>query len=275
MIDRKVFIPGIYDISNQEYHDSAGISRSSIKEFAKTPRHYWNKYLNPRYIKQQQSNEMIFGSAFHCYVLEYEKFCSEYFVAENFDKRTKAGKEGYLNMIAISKGKILIERDEMDLITSMEKSIMSDPQAKELIKDAQYEASIYWVDPETQLLCKCRPDILHDNFIVDLKTTKDASPRSFQRDFYNYGYPLQLAMMHEGVKHVLGRNITNFIDLAVEKSDPYLSAIYPIDESALQFGIEQFHFYLRKMKECFDKNEWPGYKVQTISLPSYATIEDL
>ena len=272
MLEKKIYAPGIYDITNEQYHSSAGISRSGVMEFKRSPKHYWYKYLNPNYVSKPQTAAMIFGSALHCYILEPEKFKKEYAISKNFDKRTTAGKQAYAQMLAESAGKMLIDQSDFEIILGMAESVNSDPQAKGLITDAQYEKSIYWTDEETGLLCKCRPDIMHENFIVDLKSTLDASPKAFQRSFYGYGYALQLGMIHEGIKAVTGKSIFNFIDLAVEKDAPFCPAIYPIDEYTLQFGIDEFHYYLLRMKECFDSNQWPSYATQTISLPAYATI---
>ena len=269
---KKEYEPGIYDISNDEYHSSAGISRSGIKEFSRSPLHYWHRYINPEYKRKDQTPDMIFGSAFHCYVLEPEKFAKEYFISAKNPHHgaSTLGKEFKANMLIASQGKILLTSEDFDEIVLMHSSIMRDKQAPYLIEDAKYEQSIYWIDKETGLLCKSKPDILHDHFVVVLKTTKDASPRAFQRDFYNYGYALQLGMIHEGIKSLTGNSIVNYIDLAVEKSEPYATAIYPIDESALQYGIDEFHYWLIRMKECIDKNEWRSYETQTITLPAYA-----
>lgn len=269
-VERKIFEPGIYDISNSEYHSSAGISRSGIMEFRKSPKHFWHRYLNQDYKPKDSTPDMSFGSAFHCYLMEPEKFDNEYLVSQDFDKRTTVGKEGYAAMLKKAEGRILIEQCDLEEIKLMAKSILDDDQARQLINDACYEKSIYWIDPDTQLLCKCRPDIMHDHFVVDLKTTKDASFRAFQKDFYSYGYHLQIAMIHEGFKHGLGKDMTNFIDLAVEKIEPYNHCVYPIDESALAHGIKEFKYYLMEIKQCFDDNNWQSYPTQILTLPAYA-----
>ncbi len=276
MRDRKLFKPGLYDISNEEYHASAGISRSGILEFKKSPKHFWHKYINPAYVSKPATPALLFGSAVHCYILEPEKFRKEYFISEKNPHHGSStlGKAYKADMLERSAGKILLEMEDFNEIVRMADVLQSDPQANQLISDAQYEKSIYWIDPATQLLCKVRPDIMHNNFIVDLKTTNDASYREFQRSFYNYGYHLQLAMMHEAIMHTQDKYMSNFIDLAIEKTEPYAYAIYPIDESAIEQGLNEFHLYLSQMKECFDKNNWPSYKTQTLSLPAYAKIEE-
>lgn len=270
---KKTFEPGIHDISNDEYHSSEGISRSGIMEYMKSPLHYHHKYLNPEYIIKPSSPDMVFGSAFHCAVLEPSKFKEDYYISQNFDKRTTIGKAGYAKSLIESKGKILIEQSDLDIIKEMHNMLEEDNKASELIRGAQYEKSIYWIDEETGITCKARPDIWHDGFIVDLKTTRDASYRAFSRDFYSMGYALQLGIMHEATKSI-GKPITTFIDLAIEKLPPYAFAIYTIDESVLEFGINQFHHYLKLIKESVDKDKWEGYKVQTIMLPAYANLEE-
>jgi exodeoxyribonuclease VIII len=299
MIERKSYKPGIYTITNDEYHSSAGISRSGIMEFKRSPKHFWHKYINNVYKDESKSKALEFGSLLHPLILESERFEKEYVIKpekrpnlpevpllkdvgrEIYDKakaayeaeRIKRKKEDE-SFYYFALGKNVVEKTDFEKAKLMRDSLFAHEQARELIIGAQYEKSIYWVDSDTGLLCKCRPDILHPHFAVDLKTSKDASPRAFQRDFYSYGYPLQLAMIHEGVKATTGTSITAFIDLVIEKDEPYVPAVYPIDEAALQFGLEEFRYYLRAMKECFTKNEWPGYKTQTITIPSYATIGD-
>ncbi|MDQ8040096.1 MAG: hypothetical protein REH83_06790, partial [Rickettsiella sp.] len=37
--------PGIYDISNEAYHQGPGISRSALMKFKRSPYHYWYEYI--------------------------------------------------------------------------------------------------------------------------------------------------------------------------------------------------------------------------------------
>jgi len=273
-MSRKVFETGIYEISNEEYHASAGLSRSAIMEFKKTPLHYWHKYLNPAYQSKESSNEMIFGSAFHSYVLEPDTFDKYYFIASKnpYHGNSKEGRAFKEDMKALSRDKIILDRDDFEEIKLMTDAFMKDDYARELIKDAEYEKSMYWIDPDTGLQCKCRPDILHSNFVVDIKTTREASPRKFQSDFHSFGYHMQMAMIHEGIKHTQEKIVTNFIALAIEKTPPYCHAIYPLDPSVLLHGVREFKYYLFKIKECIEIGLWPSYETQVISLPNYATI---
>ena len=276
-MQRKVIKPGIYTgMSNSEYHASAGISRSAIMEYKKSPKHYWHRYLNPSYKAKEPSKEMIFGSAFHKLMLEHDTFFKEYFIAKKNPHHgsSTAGREWKAQMLEESAGKIILEDEDYDKIIKMSHQLYGDSKSKELILDAQYEVSIFWEDPATGLLCKARPDILHENFVVDLKTTKDASFHSFQKDFYYDGYYLQMAMIKDAVKAVKQKDIDCFVDLAIEKLEPYAYAIYTIEDEAIQYGQEEYKFYLKEIKDCLEKQNYPVYPILSLGLPTWINTEE-
>jgi exodeoxyribonuclease VIII len=266
-----LYKPGVYDITSDEYHSCPGVSRSGLKEFRRAPYFYWYKYLNPDYVKPPQKAEFAFGSAFHTFVLEPEKFHNEYFVSEKnpHHANSNLGKEWKAKQQIEAAGKIVLDADDYMQIHNMACALALDNKSHTLIKNAEYEKSIFWHDAETGILCKCRPDILKSGYVVDLKTTTCAIPYLFEKDFFSYDYCLQIAMIHEGVKATLGYEIWDFIDLAIEKQAPYLPAIFTIDENALNYGLDMFHDLLRKFKTCLDTSNWPGYQPHKIELPSY------
>lgn len=45
---KKVFPVGMHDISNEDYHSSAGISKSGIALLKDETFYYWGTYLNPK-----------------------------------------------------------------------------------------------------------------------------------------------------------------------------------------------------------------------------------
>ena len=57
-----------------------------------------------------------------------------------------------------------------------------------------------WKDEDSGLIVKARPDVLHDNMIVDLKTIRDASVHSYQRDMVDGWYHVQGAMIRDAVR---------------------------------------------------------------------------
>lgn len=264
-------VPGIYDIDNETYHEGNGISKTGIKEFMKSPMHYWERYINPERKKQNKTQQMTFGSAFHIKVLEPHLFDSEVaIIPSGIDRRTKAGKSEWDQFQSESENKIVISESDHEVLNIMADKIMQNPTAKNLIEGGQYERSIYYNDDDSGMLCKTRPDILHKYFIADVKTAADASFNAFQRDLFNYGYHLQAAMCFDGVSKILEREMQEFVFIVIEKTPPYAVAIYALDHDSIQFGKERYRAELIKIKNCIDNAEWPGYESRVISLPSWA-----
>ncbi len=256
--------PGVYDIDNETYHASEGISRSDIIQLKKSPYHFYHR----KNFAKKSTDQQLLGSALHALILEPNVFANNYCIAPNINKNTNEWKK--IKKAAIEANQIVITEKQFEEITIIANYVKQEPTAAKLIDGAQYEKSIFWENQETGILCKCRPDILHTNMICDLKTAADASESAFKNAIYNYGYHIQASMMQEGVEAVLGHKINDFIFIVVEKEEPFSTAIYILDEYAIEKGREDFHSTLQRYKECRDKNEWPGYPIKEISLPKYA-----
>ncbi|EJV2158880.1 PD-(D/E)XK nuclease-like domain-containing protein, partial [Escherichia coli] len=169
--------PGIYyGISNENYHAGPGVSKSQLDDIADTPALYlWRKNAP---VDTTKTKTLDLGTAFHCRVLEPEEFSNRFIVAPEFNRRTNAGKEeekAFL-MECASTGKTVITAEEGRKIELMYQSVMALPLGQWLVESAGHaESSIYWEDPETGILCRCRPDKIIPEFhwIMDVKTTAD------------------------------------------------------------------------------------------------------
>ena len=264
--------PGIYtDITNEQYHSSAGISRSGITRFNRSPFHYWNDYLKPSRANKEPTLSMILGEALHSYVLENSKFTRRYLISDKVDRRTSAGKEYIANLESIRNNRIIIDTDEFKKIELMAEQISNTLLAKGIIDEANYESSMFWNDPETGVLCKSRPDIIHNNMIVDLKTTNDAHSDVFKYSIREYGYHIQAAMAIDGqsiIGTLSGKQINHnkFIIIAVENKEPYACAVYILHEDTISAGREIYKSCLPLYKKCLEENVWPSYQANVIRI---------
>jgi hypothetical protein len=265
--ETKIYVPGIYDISNDEYHSSNGVSRSALMLFKKSPLHYADKYIHGN--NKKDTKAISVGKAVHKYILEPNKFNDEYYVADKVDRRTTEGRKRYNEMLCESNNKELILADDFNLIESLGNAILNHHTASLFLKDAKVEKSIYWRDCLTDVMVKCRPDILLSNITADIKTTEDASYKEFTRDVFKYGYHIQAAMMQDGIYHVLNKKIETFVFIAVEKKPPYAVAIYSIGQDVIEFGHKEYKETLKEFRDHQETNDWSGYKTQTINLPAY------
>lgn len=266
----KVIKPGTYDLSIEDYHLGPGISRSGLMELKRSPYHYWYQYLNSNYKPDPPTPSQILGSALHTLILEPNEFEKRYFVVPEFSKITKEGKARWETIKTEIGHKETLSSSQYQILQAMVESFQKYELTNQLLETAAIEQSLYWNDSGTNILCKCRPDILRSNMICDLKTAKDGSPRSFQYAAFNYGYHIQAAMIQEALMEIKKVQIKDFLFLVIEKSAPYVISIYQLDQASIEQGRYEFKQLLMRYKHCLEMNDWPAYEIQEISLPHYA-----
>jgi hypothetical protein len=287
---------GVFDYTNEQYHASEGISRSKLWTFKQLPHKFWHQYMSGEYERPKESKAFYMGSLVHTLVLEPHLFDTEYCLkpqlekmppevrkkdvgAEMFEqvkaaraaiavRNTAIAEEFQANLTA----KSLVSEDDLAIANAMRNAVMANNTAVDLLTGAKIEKSIYWKHEATGLICKTRPDIWNGRIVADLKTCNDAGYRGFQLAAYKDGYFLQAAMMYEGLKSI-GEPFHNFVYVCVEKTLPYSVALYMLDDDALQFGIDMFHSLMDRIAQCYEKNVWPDYGIQKLTVPRYATLE--
>jgi PDDEXK-like uncharacterized protein DUF3799 len=268
--------PGIYyDLSSQDYHaDTNSISRTSLMEFKKSPRKYWAKYRNPERPIEEPKPAWKFGTAFHTLILEPDLFEKNYFIMPKKVLLKDVGREEYDKYKEIEKNaentsKIVLSWNDHESLLAMQDSLFNNEKAQRLLEGGIYESSYFWEDEHSGLILKARPDILHPNIYIDLKTIDDASPQNFQREMVKYGYHIQAAMTKDAIKILTGEEIKACINICVEKTYPYSVAIYIIDELAIEAGHMEYKQLCLNMKSCIINNEFGDYEIQEIGLPSW------
>ncbi|EEV9738728.1 exodeoxyribonuclease VIII [Escherichia coli] len=264
--------PGIYyGISNENYHAGPGVSKSQLDDIADTPALYlWRKNAP---VDTTKTKTLDLGTAFHCRVLEPEEFSNRFIVAPEFNRRTNAGKEeekAFLRECA-STGKTVITAEEGRKIELMYQSVMALPLGQWLVESAGHaESSIYWEDPETGILCRCRPDKIIPEFhwIMDVKTTADI--QRFKTAYYDYRYHVQDAFYSDGYEAQFGV-LPTFVFLVASTTvecGRYPVEIFMMGEEAKLAGQQEYHRNLRTLADCLNTDEWPAIK--TLSLPRWA-----
>lgn len=259
-------------MTQAEYRAHSAISKSDLFKITKSPMHFKYALDHP----EEQTPALVFGSACHKYILEKEDFGKEFAVVPNIDRRTKAGKEAYAKFVEESEGKSVISQEDMDKITEMAESIKSNSVASRLLQ-GEHERSFFWIDEDTGVECKCRPDCITrvgEQFVlVDLKTTMNAETEAFKKNAISLGYDLQCALYSEGIEKNIGVKPA-FVFVAIEKTPPYAVNVLQADEFMMQEGKELFHGLLEIYKECKDTDDWYGYMgkeqgIQNLGLPNW------
>ena len=263
------FSPGIYDCyTNAEYHAHEAVSKSGLDLIHKSPAHY-------KAARHEDTPALRFGTAFHCAVLENDRFNATYTVIEG-DRRTKAVKDSIKD--AEAAGKIILTADDFNAIMSMAQAVFKNPICAALLRGSLKENSVF--SELDGVRVKCRPDgwSIEKGVLFDLKSTEDASPEGFARTVAKYRYHVQDAFYRHVVASATNCDADDlsFIFIAIEKKPPFAVALYTLDELAKLQGWVDAREDLRRYKVAKDTGKWGGYspRIETLSLPRWAVSSE-
>lgn len=266
---------GLVIETNDEYHShTESISKSHLDTIAgASPKHYWHRYVNPDRERQEPTPAMIMGTAVHTAVLEPDLFPSEVIESPEFDRRTKVGKAEYEAFQAANKGRIVLAPEDYATCLAIRDAVHLHPVAGGLLQGGKAEQSFYAIDRETGELIKCRTDYLHDSgaMIVDLKTTKDASPHEFAKSVANFRYDVQVAWYNHVLDCAFGEHPATWAFLAVEPTKPYAVGIYFLDPLDIDRARLAAMKDLGRIASCKRDGFWPDYgcDVTQLTLPGW------
>ena len=264
-------------MENADYHRHWAVSKSGLDQIAKSPLHYWARFLDPDRVWPEPTPAMRLGTALHTHVLELSKWDDQIAVAPgDINRRTKEGREQWAAFEAAAKRKTVITADDAQQVMAMGRAVMRHPAAAMLLGlPGKAETTHMWTDAGTGLECKCRPDWLIDDgsIVVDLKTTKNASIQGFKRSVADYRYHVQAAWYLHGLEQATGRRPDQFIFICVESTAPFACAVYAADAEMIERGHDQAMRDLAKLAICKAADHWPSYsdQIETISLPGWMT----
>ncbi|MBE0505874.1 MAG: PD-(D/E)XK nuclease-like domain-containing protein [Marinospirillum sp.] len=268
---------GVYSgISNSDYHGGAGYSKSQLDMVSAAPGLLaWSKAAP----QDNSSAAANLGTALHTLLLEPHLFEQQFICEpEKFDRRTTAGKQAAAEFEQQAAGKTILSLDEHNMLLMQRDSVMAHPEARALMTapDGKAELSAYWEDPDTGLLCRCRPDWwAFPEVIVDVKTTDFPAAFPFAKSVYEYRYHVQDAFYADGCSIASGTRIEEFLFLAIGKRremGKYPVHVHRLTVRAKDLGRDLYKRDLNAILECESKygdmDKWPA--VESLDLPVYA-----
>jgi exodeoxyribonuclease VIII len=261
--------------TDQEYHgDKNYISKSGLCEIKNSPAHYKDSEK-----EEEESEALIFGSAYHCFILEPDRWEKEYYVFDDskvysalIDKgyksprSTKDYKEWEESEMRIIGDKKLIKKEFFERIKAMKERLFQHPYAKMLLTNGRAEVA-YMGNIETeagQINVKFKPDYIKDvkHLIIDLKTTKNASKKGFPKEAAEHNYHIQAAFYSDLMNKIEGQNRDfTFVFIAQEKKRPFAFNLFEAGPKFIAQGRYEYEMLLQLYKYCVDNNVWPGYQI--------------
>lgn len=273
-------MPIVENLSNEEYHGKTDhVSNSMLTKIHESPYVLHYSLTHEQYSTTSQKA----GSIMHALVLQPEVFDDEFIVTPDKYKNhgnSQAGKDERADFEIAANGKEQVTMGEYRKAEYMKNSIQGHEIAQKLLSTAgRPELSIFGIDPETGVKIKVRPDWLTENWIVDLKSARDASPVDFVKSVVNYRYHVQAAFYLDFIRQEVDPDIKGFAFIVVQNSAPWSVGVYTLDEDALELGRQTYRQDLDLYAICLQDDHWPNlgwdwtkerYQVQTLSLPGWA-----
>jgi hypothetical protein len=253
---------------NQKYHlDTSRVSKSGLDLIDQAPAKYFAKYFDKNYPDQKDKKYFNFGSAFHSSILENDVFRDEYIITPEFTGIGSQSKKAEFDQMNVDKKQITLI--DYKSILLMNESIKRHKIASKLLFSGMAENQFNWIDPDTGAKCKCKPDFLNENnYIIDLKSTDDASERGFKRSARKFRYHVQDPFYTDGLEQN-GIRVKGFIFIAVEKEYPFLVNLFIYDKEDQDHGREIYKENLKTYTDCVNSGVWPGYGEEIKNLNIY------
>lgn len=252
--------------------ENLALSYSGIKNMAQNPAYFlWKR-------KQKViSDALEFGKAFHCRVLEPEKFDDQVVVFTD-GKTRQSQKYEKFHFLPENKDRIILLEKEQDKLEIMANAVLADGSySKEIIQAPGnlFEQRIDWEDIESEIPCKGFLDIHNpmNRIIADLKSVQSAEPETFSKQCANNGYHQQAAFYADGINTIEDTDeYEKFLFICVEKAAPYQVAVYETDTQFIEVGRARNRPLIDLFAKCLKNNHWPAYPnhAVTLELPRWA-----
>lgn len=270
----------------ESYHAVDAMSASGMRELARSPWHYRNR------VRITPTRSMLNGTLAHCAVLEPDALFDRYrvvpedaptrpsqrqWMAKNPNESSKAAMVWWTQFQQDCGTREIVSAEDFATTKAQLLALEHNRELAEMLRDGDSEVSLFWIDPDTGVYCKARPDHIPPRRngrrqMLDLKAMADDSPEGFKRSVARMGYHRQRAHYMRGFEVVTGERIDDFVFAVVSSAPPVLASAYRLVDEACQQGDDEVRELLEEYARCSDANHWSAYSPEQrmIDLPVWA-----
>lgn len=256
--------PGFhFNFPAQDYHKVHAVSSSQLKVLRKSPAHLMQYLMLP----PDPTCNMRFGTLVH------EALCAGgldkldiIIRPAALDGRSKAGK--LWNDQHSHELHKCYSQDDVDAAKHILDKVLQD---QELARCAtgEHEVTLFstLLHPDSQgnaheVSVKARLDLIPPgDFLVDFKTTVDATPDKFAWTVWNLGYDIQVCHYLETYNSLVNdpQKRSKFLLVAIETDPPYEFRKYVLSERFIQVARQKWSSLLTAYVDSATSGIWSGY----------------
>lgn len=173
-------------------------------------------------------------------------------------------------------GLLPLKRDEYNAVFGMAKAVATHKLAGPMLTAGKPEVSLVTFSETHQINVRARVDFVGNgvDYLTDLKTTTDASPRAFEKKAAESGFHIQAALYLMLWNALAGADDhrTGFRFIVVEQTPPHAVNVFTASEAFLAKGRDEAARMLALYAKCHHANDWPAYapELLTLELPRWA-----
>jgi hypothetical protein len=266
----KIAAPGVYhSLSMEDYHSDVcvgpSISSSGLRTiFSKSPAHYWvESPLNPNRIEPKETEAFTLGRAAHHLLLGEDDFSTLFIVRPD----ELGGKPWQGNRTECkawcekheAAGRTVLKGEQIEQVRGMGRSLAAHPLVAAGILNGDIEQSIIFQDKATGVYVKVRPDAIPNSSgdFADLKTSADIGDE-LDRAVSSYRYDMQAALTGLACREVLGREMTSFSFVFVEKTPPHCVDVLTLAPDDIELAEKDLRVALDTFAWCLESGNWFG-----------------
>lgn len=240
------------------------VRHSRLKYFRHSAAHY---FAAAQLGDEGHTKSTLIGSAVHSVLLGGQR-------VELYEGR-RAGKDWEVFRADNIEALILIA-SEYDQVMRMVESVRSHPAASALLDRVTDRERLiqYKIGSRS---CQLQYDARGPGFVLDLKTTRDASIEGFERETFKGCYHSQAAWYLDGIE-IAESDPTprSFYLVAVQNSWPYLTTVRDLSIELIDEGRRLYRSWFEQLLVCERLNVWPGYSDNIVPMhPRQSLAGDL
>lgn len=244
----------------QYFSDISLVSNSHLKILSEKGPLHLLKYIRDKQngIVYDDKPHELWGSAFHCAVLEPNDFYKKFYTLDETQILRKIGgakprgTNQYKDWVAEEQlkhvGKKALDADDYSAIMRIRDKVNSISQCRDILEAAHIKEKVFQGSLEG-VPVKCKPDAMSPgNFGIELKSTKDSPTfQSFLDEVKWNHYDRQTSFY----KDIIG--VESYWIIACEKTSPHQISMFEVSELTYGIGVKKYTEALNQWKQYFGK----------------------
>lgn len=249
-------------MSDSYHSDFKNISKGMLMKFKSSREDYWHYYIGKDLPIPGPGDSVTMGDCVHKILLD-KKEVHEVAIRYPLDCYKSNGSLNGQRAAAFRRefSGFHVLRDPDFLVLENILAAVADHPISQLLShpDAEFEQPIYWIDGETNLPCKAKPDFLLDcgDYVrcIDLKLTGSIYPRDFERIAKRLGYWLQDAHYSSGLETILGKPV-QFTFWCIEDHRPHRLSPREYNPRSREVAMDAYRSLMSQLEQCYRTNNW-------------------